>query len=242
MPNYHLIIEYDGTDFNGWGKQPGHRTVHGELETAFGRIFDDPINIICAGRTDKGVHATGQSVTVKLPETDPKKLILRLNSLLPQDISIKNIRVAEGLDARKSAKYKTYTYIIDTSPERSALWRNRAWHIPEPLNLSKMKVAAKLLQAKRDYSAFDSQNTVFYYKTVDLKEIKVSKHLGFVKIELTADHFLYKMVRKMVSEIVEIGKGNKTVKELKAVILSKDRSKTIKPAPAHGLYLIKVTY
>jgi len=242
MPNYQLIIEYDGTDFNGWGKQPGHRTVHEELEIAFGRIFNTPVNIICAGRTDKGVHATSQSVTVELPTITPEKLILRLNSLLPDDISVKNVRLAEGLDARKSAKYKTYTYIIDNSQERSALWRNRSWHVPEHLNLSKMKAAAKFLQAKRDYSAFDSQNTVFDYKTVDLKEIKVSKHLGFVKIELTADHFLYKMVRKMVSEIVEIGKGNKTVQELKATILSKDCSKTIKPAPAHGLYLTKVTY
>ncbi|AKL97886.1 tRNA pseudouridine(38-40) synthase TruA [Endomicrobium proavitum] len=244
MPNFQLIIEYNGTNFNGWGKQPRLRTVCGELEKAFFAIFKTPVNITCAGRTDKGVHATGQCANIRLPdEILPEKLLLRLNSLLPTDINVKIVKaVNDCFDARKSAKSKTYTYIIYNSPIRSALQENRSWHVAQPLDIKLMKTAAKFLQAKRDCSAFDSYNSVFDYKIVDLQHVSISKNGNFITISVTADHFLYKMVRKMVGEIVKIGKKELPLAEFKSTVLSKNCSKSTKPAPPHGLYLTKVSY
>ncbi len=244
MLNFQCIIEYDGTDFSGWGKQPGHRTVQNEIEKALCGILQVPVSIICAGRTDKGVHASGQSVSFKTDtKISPEKLLLRLNSLLPQDICVKSAKaVPENFDARKSAKYKTYTYLIFNSPLRSPLYEKRSWHIAKPLDIKKMAYAAQFLQEKRDYSFFDSYNSVFGYKIVDLKKVKITKKGSFIAITITGDRFLYKMVRKMVGEMVKIGINEQNIKELKASVLSKNRRKTTKPALSHGLYLTKVVY
>ncbi|MCL2485090.1 MAG: tRNA pseudouridine(38-40) synthase TruA [Endomicrobia bacterium] len=241
--NYKCIAEYDGSNFNGWGKQPGQRTVQGEIEAALNEIFKTPVNITCAGRTDKGVHAFGQVISFKAPEIDPKKLSIRLNSLLPKDISVRVAKHAEDrFDARKSAIAKTYLYLIYNSPMRSPIYQNRAWHISNPLDITKMKKAAKFLQAKRDYSAFDSYNSIFDYKTVDLRQVKVLKRGKFIAILVKGDRFLYRMVRKIAGELVKIGSDTKNLNDLKDAILSKNRSKIGKPANPCGLYLSKVHY
>ncbi|MDR1695460.1 MAG: tRNA pseudouridine(38-40) synthase TruA [Endomicrobium sp.] len=241
--NYKCIIEYDGSNFNGWGKQPGQRTVQGEIETAVFKIFEIPVNITCAGRTDKGVHALGQVINFKAPEIDTQKLTLRLNSLLPKDISVKSIKQADGLfDARKSAAAKTYLYLIYNSPVRSPVYEHRTFHISGRLDTAEMKKAAKFLQAKRDYSAFDSYNSIFDYKIVDLQRVKVLKKGKFTVILVKGDRFLYRMVRKIAGELVRIGCSKQNLKNLKNAILSKNRSKIGKPAPACGLYLHKVHY
>lgn len=243
MTNYHCIAEYDGTLFCGWGKQPGKRSVQGEIESALRQIFKAEIKTVCAGRTDKGVHALGQSVNFFAPEIQTEKLILRINSILPKDISFKTaVKAPQYFDARKSAKNKIYTYYIYNSPQRSPLYERRAWHISKVLDIAKMKNAASFLEAKRDYTAFDSYNSVFDYKTVDLQSVKVSKKGKLFVIIVQGDHFLYKMVRKMAGEIVRIGKGEQSFDAFKAAIISKDRTKIGKPAPAYGLYLHKITY
>ena len=243
MPNFKCIAEYDGTNFNGWGKQPGRRTVQGEIENALKNIFKTAVNITCAGRTDKGVHSAGQVINFQADDISPEKLILRLNSLLPKDVCIKSAETApKDFDARKSAKFKTYTYVIYNSPHRSPLYENRSWHISKPLDIVKMKEAADFLQSKRDYSVFDSYNSVFDYKTVDLKKVSVIKRVGFVIISVTGDRFLYKMVRKIAGELARIGKGEQTLEDFKDSIISKNKAKTGKPAPSCGLYLLKTTY
>jgi len=243
MPNFKCIAEYDGTNFNGWGKQPGQRTVQDEIEKALKNIFKTALNVTCAGRTDKGVHAAGQVISFQADDIPTDKLILRLNSLLSKDVSIKSAEIApESFDARKSAKFKTYMYAIRNSPYRSPLYENRSWHISKPLDILKMRDAANFLQHKRDYSVFDSYNSVFDYKTVDLKKVSVIKRGSFVIISVTGDRFLYKMARKIAGELVRIGKDEQTLEDFKDSIINKNKAKTGKPAPACGLYLLKIIY
>ncbi|MDR1941422.1 MAG: tRNA pseudouridine(38-40) synthase TruA [Endomicrobium sp.] len=254
MFNFHCIVEYDGTNFNGWGKQPGLRTVQDEIETALGKVFNDRPNIICAGRTDKGVHACGQSISFKITKenskiweqqlkNDANKLTLRLNALLPQDIAIKSIQtVKNSFDARKSAKSKTYEYIIYNSPQRSPLNKNSSWHISNPIDINKINEIAKFLQTKRDYSVFDSYNSIFDYKIVNLQCVKALKRGKFIKISITGDRFLYKMIRKIAGEMVRIGKNEKNPETFKQAVLTKNKAAIGKPAPACGLYLTKVKY
>lgn len=243
MINYHCIVEYDGTLFYGWGKQPNKRTVQGEIEKALFKIFNTDINIVCAGRTDKGVHAIGQSISFFAPEIEIKKLILRINSLLPHDICIKSaVKTVQNFNARKSAKYKTYIYKVYNSPIRAPLYRNYSWHISKILDIEKMKKAAEFLKGKKDFTVFDSYNSVFDYKEVNIKEIKIIKKDGFIDILVTGDRFLYKMVRKIAGELVRIGIGIQTFEIFKEGIITKDKSKIGKPAPSYALYLAKITY
>lgn len=244
MTNFKCVLEYDGTLFNGWSKQPGQRTVQGETEKALLNIFKAKIPVICAGRTDKGVHAAAQVINFKTEtQITPEKLLIRLNSLLPPDISVKSVKKTEDdFDARKSAKSKTYIYRIYNSPVRSPLYQNRAWHISKPLDIEKMKQAASFLKRKTDFSVFDSYNSVFDYKIVDLSEVKIMKKEKFTDIYVTGDRFLYKMIRKMAGEIVRIGKEEQSFKNFKTAIINKDKRKIGKPAPARGLYLVKVDY
>lgn len=243
MKNYKCSVEYDGTLFSGWGKQPSLRTVQGEIEKALYKIFAKQINIVCAGRTDKGVHALGQIISFNASEIKTEKLILRLNSLLPKDISIRSCEFAENsFDARKSAISKIYIYKIFNNPVRSPLLENRVWHIIKPLDIEKMKKTASFLQNKRDYSVFDSYNSVFDFKIIDLKNIKIVEKQDIIEISIEGDHFLYKMIRKIVGEMVRIAADEKSLDIFKDAVINKDKSKIGKPAPPYALYLKKIIY
>ncbi|MCL1901283.1 MAG: tRNA pseudouridine(38-40) synthase TruA [Endomicrobia bacterium] len=244
MTNFKCAVEYDGTLFNGWSKQPGQRTIQEEIEKALNNILNSETNITCAGRTDKGVHALGQVINFETErEISPEKLIVRLNSLLPDDIAIKSsAKTSESFSARKSAKYKTYIYRIFNHPVRSPLYRTRAWYISKPLNMEKMKKAASFLKGKRDFSVFDSYNSVFDYKIVDLKDVKVVKKDKFIDMYITGDRFLYKMIRKIAGELVRIGRGEQTFENFKDSIINKNKEQLGKPAPSCGLYLAKIIY
>lgn len=244
MTNFKCIVEYDGTMFSGWSKQPERRTVQQEIEKALQSILKKETAVICAGRTDKGVHAAAQVISF-MTETriQPEKLLIRLNSLLPDDIAVKSAEeVSNVFDARKSAKSKTYIYRIYNSPVRSPIYKNRAWHISKPLDIEKMKQAAAFLKGKKDFTVFDSYNSVFDYKIVDLKEVKIRKKEKFIDIYVTGDRFLYKMIRKITGELARIGKYEQTFENFKNSIIKKDKTKIGKPAPACGLYLVKVVY
>ena len=244
MTNFKCIVEYDGTLFNGWSKQPGQRTVQEEIEKALNNILNSKTNITCAGRTDKGVHASGQVINFETEhEISPEKLAVRLNSLLPDDIAVKTAaKTSKSFSARKSAKYKTYIYRIYNHPVRSPLYRTRAWHISKPLNMENMKKAASFLKGKRDFSVFDSYNSVFDYKIVDLKDVKAVKKDKFIDIHITGDRFLYKMIRKIAGELVRAGRGEQTFENFKNSIINKNKNHIGKPAPAHGLFLVRITY
>ena len=244
MTNYKCIVEYDGARFYGWSKQPERRTVQGEIEKALFSVFKSEISVICAARTDKGVHAAKQTINFKSARFIPAgKLIIRLNSLLTNDVSVKRIQeVPESFDARKCAIEKTYIYRIYNNPIRSSLYRNHFWHISKPLDMEKMKKAASFLTGKKDFAVFDSYNSVFNYKTADLKEIKIIKKGAFADIYVIGDRFLYKMVRKIAGELVRTGQGKQTPEGLREAVIKKDKSKIGKPAPPYGLYLAKIRY
>ena len=251
MRHIQLTIEYDGTHFNGWQIQsPHHRTVQATIETALQTIFKKKIRCIGSGRTDSGVHAWGQVAHFKTPSRLTTDEITRaLNAHLPKDIVIRDVRERPNtFHAQFNAKRKTYRYIILNRDTPSALERNGVWHIPQNLNLRRMRQAARFLMGKKDFRAFMAadpaarragkvKNTVRTLYRLDIKRRK-----DHICIEMEADGFLYKMVRNIVGTLVEIGRGKYPGEYMREILIHKDRHLAGKTAPAQGLFLMQVRY
>ncbi len=248
LRNFKLIIEYDGATFKGWQRQgQGERTVQGELEKILAKIFKvDAVTTIASGRTDSGVHALGQVVSVKAEtRMKPKDLQYALNAWLPKDIAVLKVQEVDlNFHAQYSVKEKTYRYLILNREHPSVMMRERSLFYPHQINITLMRKAAKVLIGKHDFKSFQAfdllradKNTV---RTV--QKITVASHDEWIIIEVTADGFLYKMVRNMVGMLLAVGRGQVTVKEVAVILKAKDRNKAATTAPAHGLSLLKVVY
>jgi tRNA pseudouridine38-40 synthase len=240
--NICLEIEYDGTSFSGWQVQPKRRTVQKEIENRLAEILRGKSNLIGAGRTDAGVHALAQVANFKTKSKLKIENILKgLNSLLPADIVIKNIKeVNEKFHARFSAKRRIYRYRIYLG--RTALLRDFVWEIGYRLNLDKMKKATRKILGKHDFSSFcvaksSKENNIC--KVLKALWRKKGNELVF---EIEADRFLHSMVRALVGTLVDVGRGRFSVYDFKKILLSKDRKRAGLTAPAKGLYLVKVKY
>ena len=248
LRNFKLTIEYDGATFNGWQRQgQGERTVQGELEKTLGRIFKtDHITTIASGRTDSGVHAQGQVVSVKA-DTRMKvgDIHKALNAWLPKDIAVSQIKEV-GLDfhAQYSVKDKTYRYMILNREHPSVVLRQRALFYPHQLNVPAMRKAAKILVGKHDFKSFQAFDALRADKgTVrTIKKLSIKKEGDCLHIEVTADGFLYKMVRNIVGTLLAAGRGQISLQAMKDILKAKNRSKAANTAAAHGLVLIRVRY
>lgn len=244
MRNIKAIVEYDGTDYFGFQRQPRRRTIQGELERALTQVMKEPIRLIGAGRTDTGVHARGQVISFKTECGIPiDKVCVALNSVLSRDIVLTNAEEVEpGFHARYSARQRTYEYSILNAGRPSALMGRFSWHVPEKLNLAAMRKAAAYLVGTHDFAAFslssrDSENTV---RTVSKLEIR--RCSAIIIFTLTANGFLHSMVRGIVGTLVEAGQGRRKPEDLKTILEGKDRGRAGKTAPARGLCLTEVTY
>jgi len=265
MPTFKLTIEYDGTSYAGWQRQPDQPTVQAAIETVIQQVTQQHIPVIGAGRTDAGVHALGQVASFRTEkELEPKKLLRALNGLLPSDISIRSVEpAADDFHARYSARAKLYEYRILNQPERSALNRNRAWHLYGPLDLTAMRAAASLLVGRHDFSSFQGHPTDTDSPVCDLQRLEIHQDtapspfplpLGgrgegeghfahaLIRIEAQADRFLKQMVRAIVGTLVEVGQGKRPPQAVKDILAAKDRRSAGLTAPAHGLYLVRVDY
>lgn len=244
MRHIKLVIGYDGTDFHGFQRQKGLRTVQGELERTLTTLLGHPVSVKAAGRTDTGVHAEGQVVSFWTSCPIPvERLPLALNSLLPADIVAKKaVQVSPDFHPRFDATSRVYRYLIDNRPVPSALLRRYAWHIPEPLDVEAMKQAAQFLVGVHDFASFHASGSDLGSTVREMKRVTVVKRGGVVAITMEANAFLYHMARIVVGTLVEIGLGRRHPEEMRAILEARDRSVAGKTAPPHGLCLVQVKY
>ena len=239
-----LGVEYDGTAYIGWQRQKLGIGVQECLETAIGRVADEVIGTICAGRTDAGVHATGQVVHFDtIAERSERGWLLGINSNLPDDINVNWIaRVDDDFHARYSATSRTYRYIILNSKVRSSLDRHRSWWVHKSLNEQAMQQGADLLLGEHDFSAFRAAGCRAATATRDITQMKVLRKNCWILIEVTANAFLQHMVRNIVGTLVAIGSETQKPQWTSAVLDSGDRTQAGISAPPQGLTLVNVSY
>ena len=244
MSTFKVTLEYDGTAYAGWQRQPNQPTIQEAVEAAVRSISQTDIPVIAAGRTDAGVHALGQVVSFRTDKAlAPDEWLRALNATLPPDISVRLVEPApDTFHARYSATGKRYAYRILNRPDRSALERARAWHLYGKLDLDAMRAAAKHLVGKHDFSSFQGHPTDVENPICDLRRLEIIRDHELVQIEFEADRFLKQMVRAMVGTLVEVGQGRRKPDDVKTILEAKDRRAAGYTAPAHGLYLVAVMY
>lgn len=239
------IVSYDGSEFSGFQIQPNNRTVQGELEEALRKIHKgQEVTLTGSGRTDAGVHAQGQVIHFDTPLAIHEERWPRaLRSLLPDDIFIVQAEeVDHQFHARFDVKTKEYRYRILCSQTENVFRRKYVYHYPYPLQLDKMKAAAKLLIGTFDFTSFCSAKTVVGNKVRTIYEIELIEEGNELIFRVVGSGFLYNMVRIIVGTLLEVGQGKKKVSDMTQIIEAKSRHKAGKTAPSHGLYLWKVTY
>jgi tRNA pseudouridine38-40 synthase len=245
MRNIRLLIEYDGTNYQGWQVQPKGKTVQGLIEEKLALLTGETIHLIGSGRTDAGAHALGQVAHFKTKNYMSLSSIQRaLNSLLLPDIVIQKIEeVDEGFHARKHSKSKVYEYRILNRELRSAFHRGYVWHIPLKLDLKEMRKATEALVGEHNFSSFQSVGspTRTAVRRVIRAEWKRSRD-GLIRFEIEANGFLKQMVRAIIGTLVEVGKGKISSEEFRRILESRDRKMAGPTAPAQGLFLKEVKY
>lgn len=243
---HRLLLAYRGQDFFGWQRQDPQPTVQLALEKALQKIFDLPVAVAGSGRTDRGVHALGQVASCDLPPLYPPATLAKaLNYHLPPGVRVLSARREKpGFHARFSAKGKSYLYRIANTDVLHPLEIGRAWHLPRPLHLARMRLAAKILQGQHDFAAFTSNPGYARKSTVRrLRSLRLAKKKGgLLELTFTGDGFLFRMVRNLVGALAKVGQGRLTPAELKKILQSRTRSLAPPTAPAHGLYLLSVKY
>ena len=244
MRNIKLTIEYEGKDFNGWQKQPNKLNIQGTIEQAIKSITGEDVELNASGRTDAGVHALGQVANFKTNSHIPiEKFAIAINSKLKRSIVIKKAEeVDERFHSRLSCKRKTYRYIINNSEEGSAIYRNLETHIPQKLDVDKMKEAVKYFEGEHDFKAFKASGTSSKNSVRTIFEANIYQKENRVYIELTGNGFLYNMVRIIAGTLVEVGIGKIEPKDIPEIIKEGKREKAGKTLPPNGLYLVKVMY
>jgi tRNA pseudouridine38-40 synthase len=241
------IIEYDGTAFAGSQYQPNGRTVQGELEEALNRLTGERIRVRFAGRTDAGVHATGQVAAFCLMSRPGEAriswlaLLQRLNALLPADLAVRSLRAApRGFDPRRDATARVYRYRIRIAGERRPADRHRTLEIDDRLDVAAMRAAAEALPGERDYAALGSDRHGWTVRR--LTEVRIVQRGNLVEVRVTANAFLRRMVRSIVALLIEAGRGRLDPEAVERMLSAGGRALSGRAAPARGLTLERVIY
>jgi tRNA pseudouridine38-40 synthase len=239
-----LTLEYDGTNYQGWQTQSDAPTVQGSVEAALQRLFNEPVRVRVAGRTDTGVHAVGQVIAFAAPKAvEIPRFHRSLNAVLPMDISVKQIEEApEFFNPRRDARSRVYQYRIWNHQWRSPLWARYSWHIPYPLKRDAMNEAAALLVGDHDFSSFQGADSVEYnpHRTVLLSAIRQDG--DFLVYDVEARSFLRHMVRNIVGTLVDVGRGALSITDFAAIFTARNRTRAGVNAPPQGLFLVEVKY
>lgn len=243
MDRWKLVIEYDGTDFSGWQRQPNTRTVEQEIETAFSTLYQDDIDIIGQGRTDAGVHARGQVAHVDLPSKfSSKKLIHAMRGLLPKDIALLEADVTHNdFHARFNATERSYSYTV--MQHHSPLMRKRAWSCGYALDETQLEEMAERVKQTRDFLNFcipDEDQNLTTESTITASQWELKDNSYNYKI--SANRFLRHMVRRLVGSMVLVAAGRYPMASFKELLEGKEVAQKGYSAPAHGLYLDSVSY
>jgi tRNA pseudouridine38-40 synthase len=246
LQNFKLVIEYDGTAYQGWQRQKNGTTVQGTIEAALKTMIGHPVTVIGSGRTDAGVHALNQVANFCADTTLTPDIFKRgLNSLLPPDIVIKDCAaVDQAFHARYGVRSKVYSYRILNRSIPTALFRQYAWHIKKPLDLHAISEAMQCLKGRHDFSAFEATGSPRKdaVRTVMDVSLTAKDADGYVIFRIEADGFLRHMVRNLVGTLVDVGLGKISPGALEDILMSKDRAQAGITAPAHGLLLQEVKY
>ncbi len=244
MPTIKLTIEYDGTLYAGWQRQPNHPSVQAALEEALSKITQQQIPVVGAGRTDSGVHAFGQVVSFQSKKNlEGPQWASALNRTLPKDISvISSEKVPDDFHARFSAKGKVYEYRINVQSSRPALDRYRAWHFPYQLDTDAMRQALKEFLGIHDFTSFRGQRSQTLNPICTVTHLSLHIETPSLTIHIEGDRFLKQMVRAMVGTLVEVGQGKRSPHTIQDIFQTKNRQAAGRTAPPHGLYLVQVLY
>ena len=241
---YKVVVEYDGTDFAGWQRQPGQRTVQGVLEEGIREMTGESVFVRAAGRTDAGVHADGQVATFDLELNIPPHGFLRgLNSILPADVALVDVALAApDFDARFSARGKVYRYTVWAHFVRSPLHARRTWHVRQPLDLEAIRAAAAGLVGEHDFRAFRASDCERRTTRRIVRRIEVDRQGARLTIEVEATAFLKNMVRILVGTLIDVGRGRLTPEAVSRMLETGDRAAGGMTAPPQGLTLLRVIY
>jgi tRNA pseudouridine38-40 synthase len=244
MPTIKLTLEYDGTTYAGWQRQPNLPTIQAAVETAIFGVTQITVPVIGAGRTDSGVHALGQVASFRINrDMSPREWMRALNAHLPESIVVRSVELMpDSFHARHSAKGKLYEYRILNRPERPAVERDYCWHVYHPLNDAAMNRAGKTLIGSHDFSSFQTQPTENEDPFCRLQRLAVIREETWLRIEVYADRFLKQMVRSIVGTLVEVGLNKRPSDSLRTILDAHDRSAAGKTAPSQGLFLMRVDY
>jgi tRNA pseudouridine38-40 synthase len=242
VPTYRIDIAYDGSGFHGYARNPGVRTVQGELEDALGRILGAEIITSVAGRTDAGVHARGQVVSFTATELDVARVTRSLRSLLAPEIAVFVLAEApDGFDARFSATSRAYRYLVSDRPVLDPVLRHTVWHVGAALDLDAMNRVASAFVGEHDFASLcraqEGKTTV---RTV--REARWSRLGDLVAYDVVATAFCHQMVRSMVALCVEAGRGRLQAERVPEILGARDRNAARGAAPPYGLTLVSVGY
>ena len=239
------IVQYDGTNYNGWQIQRNGRTIQGVIEESLFTLTREKVRVVASGRTDTGVHAIGQVIHFDLASSIRlEKICIGLNGILPHDISIKNAFHTEStFHSRFSAVEREYRYYIYNYPQRSPFMRYRAMWVHDPLNVDYIREVASQLVGVHDFSSFCKKRESYSKNTVrKLNRIEVKNIEHYIEILFKGNAFLHNMIRIIIGTILQMHKTNEDPSLIRHIIERRDRDVSGKTAPPYGLYLYEVTY
>lgn len=243
--NYKAVVQYEGTRYRGWQIQGNtENTIQGKLESLLGRMEGHPVEVHGSGRTDAGVHASGQVINFRSDtEKSPEEIRDYMNQYLPEDIVVLSVEeAAPRFHARLNAVRKTYVYRIWNAPIRDVFGRRFRTQIAESLDVAAMKQAALLLCGTHDYRTFCSLKRFKKSTVRTVERIDITSNGPELTITFTGDGFLYHMIRILTGTLIEVGLGLRTPEEMPAILESKDRTKAGRLMPPEGLMLMSVEY
>lgn len=237
-------MEYEGTDFAGWAAQPEMRTVEGVLTEALETVLRQPVKMSVAGRTNAGVHASGQVVSFDAwTDLQPSNIAHRTTAVLPKDLALKRcVRVPEDFDARRSARSRSYEYRVVNGPVRSPLLRHHAIYIARELDFDLLRRTAEMVRGEKDFRAFTPSRSYHVRFERVISDSRWERSHELLVYSITADSFLYGMVRSLVGTMLEVAESKRSLEGFQKLLSGSERSEAGPAVPSRGLTLVGVGY
>lgn len=242
MPTLRLLIGYDGTEFSGFQVQQNVSTVQGILEGALAEIASEPVRVRAAGRTDAGVHALGQVVSMPWSGPEPDAVLRAMGGLLPPSVGVLDAQWADDeFDARRSALGRSYVYLVWNHPVRHPLLRRWTLHLHDPVDPGRLREALEVVRGTHDFSSFARVRPEQRPERT-VRDVSVTTDGPLLRIRVSAESFLHQMVRSIVGSALEVGTGRRSLAWMREALLARDRAVAGPVAPPSGLTLEDVTY